>query len=127
MFRLFSVISLLTSIMVLTACHSIYKAEYRYVPPQAVMDKYCAQQCSKGKRYCQQICQLKHPKCFAKAYQNTLSQYESYKQERMRKGEKVVKSLRDFDQNYICYSECNCVPSFNTCYTACGGQVIPLR
>lgn len=126
MFRQLSFIVLLIGCLFLAACGSSQKVSYRYVPPLSVMDKNCAAQCSKGRRYCQQICQLKHPPCFAEAQQKAVNQYERYKQEQMRKGERVTKSLRDFAQSDACYRDCNCVPSFNTCYTACGGRVIPL-
>ncbi len=121
MLRFFSFLAL---IIILSACSLQRKMEYTYVPPQSSMDKKCASQCVKGKRYCQQICQLKHPNCFFKADQQARSQYAVYQQEKIRKGEKITKTLRDFDKSTACYSECNCVPSFNTCYTACGGQVI---
>src|SRR5689334_19591211 len=115
MLRLFLLISILIGFIFLAACNSNQKVAYRYIPPETSLDKNCAAQCSKGKRYCQQICQLKHPKCFARAYQKATNQYESYQQECMRKGEKIIKGLRDFDQSYTCYSDCNCIPSFNTC------------
>ncbi len=122
MLRLLILLVLMT---ILTACGTHHhKAEYTYQPPQSNMDKKCVTQCAQGKRYCQQICQLKHPRCFFQAHQHALNQYKIYKQERIRKGEKVIKTLHDFEQSAPCYNACNCVPSFNTCYTACGGQVI---
>jgi hypothetical protein len=98
MLRLF--FSLFVFLILLTACHIQPKVEYTYVPPQSKMDKKCVALCLKAKRYCQEICELKNPDCFAKTKMDAVK------------------------QNNVCENACNCIPAFNTCYSACGGQVI---
>ncbi len=123
MLRIVYILSFFILMMVLSGC-GINKAEYIYIPPQSKADKKCSLRCVKAKGYCQQICRLKHSRCFSRADRDMPNQYEAYKQKRMQKNAKVIKTWLDFDKNNPCYNACNCTLSFNTCYLACDGQVI---
>jgi hypothetical protein len=70
------------------------KTQYHYIPPAATADKGCISRCIQGKNYCQNLCQLKYESCIHRS---------------------AIPSM--------CKRTCNCVISFNTCYTACGGKV----
>ncbi|VVC76735.1 hypothetical protein AQUSIP_20600 [Aquicella siphonis] len=82
MLRLYSIVSLLILIVLLSGCHKLFQKEYSYVPPHSAADKKCIAKCMYGRKYCQRICELKNSR------------------------------------------SCDCTTSFNTCYSACGGQVI---
>lgn len=117
-FFFFVVLSLL-----FTSC-AMHEPNYIYKPPVLAIDKMCISQCMQGKRSCEQICQLKNGKCVAKAYQEALSHFEQYRQEQLKKGEKVTKKISAFQNIRPCLKSCKCVISFNVCYTACGGEVL---
>lgn len=115
---------ILSLVTMLSGCGPIYKTEYNYVPPHSNMSKMCVAQCVQAKSHCEQLCELKNQNCVAQARQEAFYEYEIYKHDRKREGKKVKKDIGDFDRSYRCQSSCDCTPSFNTCYSACGGQVL---
>jgi hypothetical protein len=119
-----SIFSILCLAAMLAGCGPIYKTEYAYVPPRTDTGKMCTAQCVQGKNSCEQMCEMKNQDCRLRAHQDALTQFEMYKQERKREGKPLKKDVKDFDQSYTCGSSCNCEPTYNACYSACGGQVL---
>lgn len=109
---------------ILSGCQPLKRVGYSYIPPETKADKLCASRCVSAKSSCEKICKMKNPNCFMQEEQNALYRFQLYQQEAMQKGERVTKKLKDFNYTYKCLSACNCTLSFNTCYMACGGQVI---
>lgn len=110
--------------MILSGCDALYKKEYNYIPPKANMEKRCANACYVGKNSCEKICYLKNQACFMRAYDNAKYDYQNYVNQMHQAGKRVTKDIRDFADTDSCSKNCHCVTSFNTCYSACGGQVI---
>lgn len=108
----------------LNACGPIYHTEYTYVPPTKGMGKMCAAQCVQAKNVCEQSCALNNQTCTLRAHQDALAQFQIYKQEQLRKGKKIKRSVTSFENTSNCSKSCGCEDMYNTCYTTCGGQVI---
>jgi len=123
--RWFSSILILALTGMLFGCGPIYKTEYAYVPPHSSMGKMCIAQCVQGKSACQQMCEMRKENCRARARQEAHYQYEEYKHEQRREHKDVNKDVNDFDNSFFdCNQSCDCTPTFNACYSACGGQVL---
>lgn len=118
-----AMLSLVLLTGILSGCGFVYEKEYSYTPPDTQMGRKCASQCSVGKSSCQKICLMKNPTCGVRSYEEARSYFEKYKREQRANGRKVRKQLRDFEQSDDCKHVCHCAAAFNTCYTACGGQV----
>ena len=114
----------LISVALLSACGPIYKTEYAYTPPASSMGQMCVSQCLQNKSVNEQMCQMRNDACRSQARQNAMYQFEAYRNERKSDGKKVRKDLSDFDQSYLCSDSCDSTPTFNACYSACGGQVL---
>ncbi len=123
--RLTPLLSLIVLASLLFGCGPIYQREFAYVAPPTSMGKMCTAQCIQGKNACQQMCQMRNDNCRAQARQDAYFQYEEYKRERHREGKEVEKSVSNFDYgSFNCNQSCNCTPTYNACYSACGGQVL---
>jgi len=119
--RLLIVLVMLTSL--LTACGPVYQSHYTYQAPTTRMDQKCAAQCMQGKSSCLQICDLKNLRCVQRVHQDAEYRYQQYRQTQLSRGARVTKSLRQFEDRTECRKSCTCRVTFNTCYSACGGQV----
>lgn len=110
----------------LSACGPIYRTEYSYQPPKANLANMCISQCIQSKSMCEQMCQMRNENCRERAHQDALFQFEAYKREQRARGERINKSVSDFDQSYRCgmSTSCDCTPAYNACYNSCGGKVI---
>ncbi len=117
------IILLMTTLM-LSGCGPIYKRHYEYVPPPSEQGKACITQCVQNQSRCEQMCQRKNDRCHREAQREAIYQFDAYVRERQARGEKVEKNVRDFEYTGSCNDSCNCQPAFQTCYSACGGQVI---
>ena len=123
--RSISIFSLFTILAVLlSGCSFMFKPKYTYIPPESHADKVCVKRCARAKNFCETICHLKFDSCKARALRTAQNKFEGYKSDMRRWGRPITKSVRDFDTGYKCRLTCNCVVSFNTCYEACGGEVI---
>ncbi|MCW5584286.1 MAG: hypothetical protein KIT56_10540 [Gammaproteobacteria bacterium] len=109
---------------ILTGCGPVYKREYAFVPPRTGMGKMCIAQCVQNKNTCEQMCQMNNENCRLRAHQDAVYQFEMYKHERRKHGAPVKKDVSDFDMSYTCNHSCNCEPTYRSCYSACGGQVL---
>lgn len=109
--------------LVLSGCGGSYYQKYNYTPPTAPGSERCIAQCWQGRNSCEQICSLKNPRCAAEARVDAQTRYSDYVRQRQAKGLPVTKSLKDFQRTAQCFHSCNCIPAFNTCYSACGGYV----
>lgn len=109
----------------IAACSPIYRSDFQYEPPADATGKMCITQCMQNKGSCQQMCQMKRESCRSRSRENAYFQYQAYKAEQERHGEPIKRSIRDFDNGYFeCHQPCHCNQGFNSCYSACGGQVI---
>lgn len=124
MSRIFSLLVITMVVGLLTACGPIYETQYAYVPPHSNMGKMCVANCTQGKSMCEQMCQMRKQQCLSDARRDAREDYREYKYDRHREGQAVKKDERDFDRSYRCNEACNCAPQFNSCYAACGGQVL---
>lgn len=108
----------------LMGCGPIYETKYTYVPPKSQAGKMCVAQCVQNRGNCDQMCQMRNDTCRAQAKQNAVYQYELYRSDQERSGQPIKKSVSDFDDSYNCNNNCNCAPTYNACYSACGGQIL---
>jgi hypothetical protein len=99
-------------------------AKYSYTPPESTQGKHCAAQCSVGKNSCEQLCVMKHPRCWANARNDAQKKFNVYKNYQLAHGLPVKKRVQNFENTDVCKHECHCRAAFNVCYSACGGQVI---
>lgn len=115
------------AILILGACTQIgLKKKYSYIPPEIKSDRVCISRCLYGKTSCERLCDLRNERCLMATRAEAEAQYRVYQQTIMQSpgNRHADKKFIDFAHAASCYHPCNCVISFNTCYTACGGQVI---
>jgi len=124
MLRNFRFMFVFALIGLLMGCGPVYKKEYSYVPPKSQAGKICTAQCVQNRGNCEQMCQMRNDTCRAQAKQNAVYQYEMYKEEQHDRGQPVDKRVSDFDDSSSCNNDCNCAPTYNACYSACGGQIL---
>ena len=108
----------------LTACGPMYNTEYSYIPPKSDISKMCTANCIQGKNACQQNCQLSHDDCVLRAKQMAFLEFKQYKDEQIRTRMLISRDEASFDKSYQCATSCGCEPTFKSCYSACGGQVL---
>ena len=123
MTRFLSLVSFLLAIICLTGCGPIYRTNYNYVPPHSGAGKMCISQCLQNKSMCEQSCEMRNESCKERAHEDAIVQFEAYKHEQFKNKQPIKRSVSDFDTSSSCYENCDCAPSFNSCYSACGGQV----
>ena len=122
---LFPIFLFTTFVFLFSGCGPIYKTEYSYVPPRSDMGKMCISQCVQSKGMCEQMCQMRNETCRMRAHREARRQFEVYERKTRARGEPVQRDVNDFDDSYFrCNQECDCASSFNSCYSACGGQVL---
>jgi len=124
MSRLLSLIFFVLSLGMLAGCGPIYNTEYAYVPPKSNMGKMCIAQCTQGKNMCEQMCQMQNDNCRMQARMEAREEYREYRHDRREEGKRIRRNVSDFDQGGRCDRPCGCEPQFNSCYSACGGQVL---
>jgi hypothetical protein len=110
----------------LTGCGPIYETHYSYVPPRTPMGNMCVAQCVQGKSMCEQMSQMQHDNCRMQSRQDAMYRYSHYRDRQIAHGKPIERSMYDFDRgSFGCSSSSSqCVPNFNMCYQACGGQVM---
>lgn len=121
MVRLISVICLLLSICLLSAC--MPRQNYQYTPPAGSLALRCIASCKGASNACMQICAMKNTTCRSEKERNATQRFTAYKMQRQASGLPVTKSFEDFVRTASCEHSCNCIPAYNTCYSACGGYV----
>lgn len=114
---------LVCAALLLSGCGVSYYRHYTYTPPSAPGADRCIAQCWQGRNSCEQFCALKNPTCAAEARVDANTRYNDYVRSRRAKDLPIKKSLKDFQRTAQCFHSCNCIPAFNTCYSACGGMV----
>lgn|SRR3990167_5615816 len=117
-------IFLIPFMSLLSSCSPIYKTEYNYIPPASMMGRMCISQCLQNRSMCDQMCQMRNESCRRDAERDAFYQYEYYKNEQIRLGKKVKKDISYFDRSLSCRTSCDCEEPFNSCYAACGGQIL---
>lgn len=121
MSRTIHLIFVLISICLLSAC--LPRQNYTYIPPEAAASKNCAASCKIASNKCMEICALKNSTCRREMQQNATRNFNQYKMTRQAASLPVRKSVDDFMRTAGCAHSCNCIPAYNTCYSACGGKV----
>lgn len=96
---------------------------FQYKPPTSAPALACINSCKIATSACTQICALKDRTCRSERDVNATNRYAAYKAQCQAKGVRVRKSYVDYVRTSTCEHSCNCVPSYNTCYRACGGTV----
>lgn len=117
------ILTFITAIF-LSGCDSFSAKKYSYAPPVSTSGKKCVARCLTGKNSCDKICLLKNPSCAARIQQDAEVNFALYKQQQQIKGQRVYKRLKDFVKVNDCRGSCHCEAAFNTCYAACGGDVM---
>lgn len=123
MSRFFSLILSALLMAALVGCGPIYRTDYNYMPPKSSAGKMCISQCLQNKSICEQSCQVSNENCKERAHEDALLQYATYRADQARNNQPIKKSVNDFDTSYRCNQSCDCAPAFNSCYSACGGQI----
>lgn len=114
----------LSSAILLTGCGPIYKREYAYVPPHSKMGGFCISQCIQNQTMCEQMSQMNVENCRARSERDAYPRYNAYVNERIAKGKPIKRTVNDFNYDFCASNTLNCKTAFNTCYTACGGQIL---
>lgn len=96
---------------------------FQYSPPEGKQALACVASCKVANNSCMTICSLKNSTCRREKQTNATLRYTEYRSQRQAQGLPVKKSLDDFIRTTGCEHSCNCVPAYNTCYSACGGKV----
>ncbi len=126
MLRIFTpLVCLFLAVIILSGCGPIYRTDYSYKPPKSSAGKMCISQCLQNKSFCEESCQVRNENCKMRAHEDALFQFEAYKREQLKNNQPIQRTVSDFDSSsYRCNNSCDCTPSFNACYSACGGQVL---
>ncbi len=120
------VILLVLTGLLLAGCDAALQQQYRYIPPKNAMDLQCVNRCQGAQNYCSSICELKNPRCYQKATAKGMAAYAKYQKQQLADNRPIQKMQRSFIDTSHCRAACHCITAYNTCYSACGGQVIPL-
>lgn len=124
--RLLSILGFIAVTLLLSACGPIYQTTYSYIPPASDTGKMCATQCQQNQSMCQQLCNSRADTCQSNARSQAMYAYEEYKSEQISQGQPVTETLNDFYDDSQCSNmNCGCSDSYNSCFTTCGGQIIP--
>jgi hypothetical protein len=121
MLRVISIVCLLLSIALLSSC--MPRQDYHYTPPVGKLALNCISSCKVATNSCMQICAMKNSTCRAEKEDKAAKRFATYKSQRNAQGLPVTKTFEDFVRTSGCQHSCNCIPSYNTCYSACGGYV----
>lgn len=122
--------ALLLSGLLLASCQPVYKTGYRLTPPASAEGRFCVSQCQQTKLYCEQAGRSEREACLAEARAEAERRYADYREERIKEGEEIERTLSSFDRSYRCgysskrYTE-SCEPDFVGCFATCGGVVTP--
>lgn len=111
----------LLAISVLSGCAPTQT--FQYTPPEGSAALACINSCKVATNSCTQICAMKNRTCRVERDRNATNRYAAYKNQCLVKGVRVKKTYEDYVRTSSCEHSCNCVPSYNTCYRACGGTV----
>lgn len=123
--RLKYLICLFPLLFMLISCSPIYQTNYSYLPPKSKSGQMCLSQCQARKESCDKKCAKKLTKCQNQARQTALYNYTAYESSQKVAGQPVQQSLNDFYDDSSCQTDCGCGDNYNTCFTSCGGQIIP--
>ena len=104
-------------LLLLTGCGTVYKTVYTYKQPKQHTGRQCIRQCLVNRTQCSNTCIRQYNRC--KQQENTLRLLKS----ELRRHRHTTPDLPDISN--ACTQQCGCVQAYNTCYTSCGGTVIP--
>src|SRR3990167_339271 len=107
--RLLLIGSFIFLVSMLSGCGPMYETQYKYIPPASNIGKMCTSQCVQSKSMCQQMCEMRKQSC--------------RRGERVRSGKKDDRKFDYLEPNCDNIA-CDCTETFNTCYGACGGEVL---
>lgn len=119
---------LLGLLFITTACGPVYTTDYQLIAPRTEQGRMCANNCMLASQNCKLTCQNSNLQCEQTARYRARSKFLEYKNDRLAAGKEVKRSEDSFYHTYDCgTSECdeNCDAMMHSCYTTCGGQVVP--
>jgi hypothetical protein len=102
--------------LISSACAPVMQTYYVYDAPTEQSGKQCLNHCLDIKATCENNSEALYNQCRSVA----VSEYNTYIYARQSQGLPVEKTLSNFD---YCQKRENCQPSYNKCYTNCGGSV----
>ncbi len=112
-----SKISLLFTLLLLTACTST-----RFQHNSKVMQ--CVNQCNLKAQYCQRHCGNNCPNCTLMSYQNSKARFIKYLHECDIQGKIVLRELNSYRDPLQCRKvTCNCVADLEVCKQNCSGII----
>lgn len=117
-------ITLLSIIFLLSACGPQYRTTYDYTQPRGHIGKLCSAQCVAN-----------HDSCRGKARNLAQSQYSQCDAQAQQDYQACLSAPADPRQPHICIlRQCqsqadygNCDTDYRSCYSACGGEVVPQK
>lgn len=114
----------IVSIFLLAACGPVYETDYTYVNPKSFSGKKCVRQCLTQRTGCRQSCQRQYNSCQAQAA--TMSELD-YRISQVIAKDKKHSNPQPYRRSYDshCTNNCGCTETYNTCFSTCGGQIIP--
>lgn len=119
------VVSLL---LLLTACAGPSPRDYEFAPPITTGGRLCLIQCQQAREFCREQCGLQSSPCYRHAEQRAVQAYDQYLIDMAKIRQTPEKKLHDFMDASSCQSvTCrdDCDGAYRTCYSGCGGEVIP--
>lgn len=125
-------------LFVLTACSPVYQTTYSYIPPKKTKLRLCTARCDTNLTSCQTACRAEKSRCdFLQAQEIIRADHAAARNARIVSGHKHGKhghagralspeeQAAATPQYMFCdFQQCDCTPSYNRCYTNCGGRVV---
>lgn len=117
-------IALLTIVALLGACAPRYRTTYDFTPPRGQIGKLCSVQCAAN-----------HDSCRGEARNLAQGQYSQCAAQAQQEYQACLSAPADPRQPHTCIlRQCqsqadydNCDAEYRSCYSACGGAVVPQR
>ena len=114
-----ALISIIGAALFLYGCGPVYQTNYSYKLPNSSRGRQCINQCLWRQNTCSSRCQRNFNNCQSNAeYFASKQKRECYKHHG-----KHCDWINANDNN--CQRTCGCDGMYRTCYSNCGGQVIP--
>ena len=122
-----SILILVISTLILSACGPIYSTTYTYEPPQEWRGRKCVNRCLEDKSYCKVQDERLNRDCRRDEQLAAVPAYIFYVSEQKKLGKPIDRSQDSFANYSNCRTNSGCENNYNQCYSNCGGHVITNR